>query len=242
MAKIGHKEIKLLFETSEKFDNDKLTLKEAISFLEANNINRNSAVDYIYNYSNLVNGKVFTRTMNVPSTIYYLDNILRTKGVSALKNALQSLSLHIDYYESVSGSSVKKRKDILNEYLKKYEKDLDNYFEEDLKEKQLTEGSVKHVTVNIYERNAYARQKCIEYHGCACAVCGFNFALNFGDLGLNFIHVHHLKEISEIKKEYIVNYKTDLIPVCPNCHAMLHKRIPAYTVEELKTIILENKH
>ena len=43
--------------------------------------------------------------------------------------------------------------------------------------------------------------------------------------------------ISTIGKEYLVYPKTDLVPVCPNCHSMLHKRKPAYSVQELKNII-----
>lgn len=240
MAKIGNKEIELLFKIAEKFYDNELTLKEALYLLEKENINRNSAVDYLYNYSNLVNGKIFTRTMNIPSTKYYLENILRTKGLNILHNALQSLSLHIDYYEGISGSNVKKRKAILNEYFSKYERNIDTYFDEDNESLKLTEGTVKTVIVNIYERNAYARYKCIQYHGCICSVCEFDFGKTYGELGVGFIHVHHLKEISEIKKEYEVNYRTDLKPVCPNCHAMLHKRRPAYSIEELKILIRDS--
>ena len=89
----------------------------------------------------------------------------------------------------------------------------------------------------MYERNSFARQKCIEYHGTACKVCDFNFSNVYGELGKNFIHVHHVIEISTIKKEYEIDYKTDLMPVCPNCHAMLHKKNPAYSIDELKGII-----
>lgn len=240
MKRIESREIELLFKMSERFYNNEVSLKEAVEILEKENINKNSAVDYIYNYSNLIGGKVFTRTMNILSTKYYLENILRTKGEQVLQKALQSLSLHIDYYEGVSGNSVKKRKEILNEYLEKYEKALDDYFGEDESEKKLTEGAVKTVRMNIYERNSYARKKCIKYHGCKCAVCNFDFQQIYGEVGSGFIHVHHLLEISEIKKEYEINYKTDLIPICPNCHAMIHKRKPAYTIEELKTIMKNN--
>ena len=31
----------------------------------------------------------------------------------------------------------------------------------------------------------------------------------------------------------------DLIPVCPNCHAMLHRRNPSLMVEELRNAIME---
>ncbi|WP_425562212.1 HNH endonuclease [Mucilaginibacter dorajii] len=55
------------------------------------------------------------------------------------------------------------------------------------------------------------------------------------------MHVHHLNQLSEIRGEHKTNPIADLCPVCPNCHAMLHKRSPAYKIEELKKIIGETK-
>ncbi|MEK4526440.1 DUF3427 domain-containing protein [Paenibacillus sp. BGI2013] len=100
-----------------------------------------------------------------------------------------------------------------------------------------TEGSVKKVSVNVYERNPIARKKCIEHYGLGCQVCGFNFVNIYGIIGENFIHVHHLKPLHEISEKYEIDPVEDLRPICPNCHAMLHKRKPAYSIEELKRII-----
>jgi len=233
---IGKKEVELLYEVGESFYNKKLSLKEATEILHSNGIKRSSAVDYIYNYSNLINGKVFTRRINLLYTEYFLEKILETKGEKYLQKALQSLSLHIDYYESVSKTNVKRQKEILEEYLKNYSPNIDDYYEEKSDEK-LFEGAVKTIKLNIYERNPFARKKCIEFHGCKCSICTFDFEKIYGKIGKNFIHVHHLLEISQIKKEYEIDYKKDLIPVCPNCHAMLHKKKPAFTIEELKEII-----
>jgi 5-methylcytosine-specific restriction protein A len=99
------------------------------------------------------------------------------------------------------------------------------------------EGKVSSVIVNRYERDSEARLKCIRHFKPICQVCGFNFEDRFGEIGKDFIHVHHLKEISSIGEEYEVNPIKDLIPVCPNCHAMLHKRKPAFTIEELREIM-----
>lgn len=96
------------------------------------------------------------------------------------------------------------------------------------------EGASKKVSVNTYERNAEARTKCIKHHGYACAVCSFDFKKFYGAIGENYIHVHHVVPLSEIKKEYELNPVKDLIPVCPNCHAIIHKTQPALTVEQLK--------
>ncbi|MBC1235718.1 DUF3427 domain-containing protein [Nostoc sp. 2RC] len=102
------------------------------------------------------------------------------------------------------------------------------------------EGSTKQITVNIYERNPDARQFCIKHYGVICQVCEFSFERVYGVIGEGYIHVHHLKPLSEIGKEYELDPIKDLRPVCPNCHAMLHRKKPAYTIDELKSIILNN--
>ena len=98
------------------------------------------------------------------------------------------------------------------------------------------EGAVSKVRINAYERNPVARSICIEKFGATCCVCGFSFEGKYGELGKGFIHVHHLVELASIGEEYNVDPVKDLRPVCPNCHAMLHRRRPALSIEELKGI------
>lgn len=107
--------------------------------------------------------------------------------------------------------------------------------EEVSNEKKLVEGSVCQVNINSYERNPEARRRCIEHHGTSCCVCGFNFEEKFGSVAQGFIHVHHLKPLSEIQEEYEVNPITDLRPVCPNCHAMIHLGGKTRTIEDVKS-------
>lgn len=102
------------------------------------------------------------------------------------------------------------------------------------------EGLVKQIKVNAYERDPKARKKCIEYYGTDCVVCGFNFGKIFGKLGEGFIHVHHLKPISSIGQEYLIDPIKDLRPVCPNCHAMLHQGKETVSIENLKQMLEEN--
>ncbi|EGQ9179470.1 HNH endonuclease [Vibrio alginolyticus] len=97
----------------------------------------------------------------------------------------------------------------------------------------LLEGATKKVIVNAYERNLETRNDCIKEHGVSCLVCDFNFADFYGPEASGFIHVHHVKPLSEIGEEYKVDPINDLIPVCPNCHAMLHRK-NAPTVEQLR--------
>lgn len=101
---------------------------------------------------------------------------------------------------------------------------------------QLFEGAKKTVTINAHERSTEAREQCIEYWKAVCVVCDFDFEESYGELGKGFIHVHHLKPISQIGDTYQVDPINDLRPVCPNCHAMLHRKKETLTIEELKTI------
>lgn len=102
---------------------------------------------------------------------------------------------------------------------------------------QLAEGKLRKVLINAFERNAVARRLCIKYYQAKCSVCDLDFQERYGGIGKGFIHVHHLVELSAIGKEYKVDPIKDLRPVCPNCHAMLHKKVPAYQIDEMRSII-----
>lgn len=104
----------------------------------------------------------------------------------------------------------------------------------------LFEGAKKQIYVNAYERNPVARNKCINIYGFKCIVCGFDFADVYGNIGENTIHVHHKKPLSEINEQYIVDPVNDLAPVCPNCHLIIHKKSPPYSIEEVKEMIRRN--
>lgn len=98
------------------------------------------------------------------------------------------------------------------------------------------EGAKKTIIVNAYERNTKARKLCIDKYGYNCCVCDFNFKEAYGDIGIDFIVVHHLKPLSEINMEYKVDPINDLRPICPNCHSILHRS--GLSIEQLKEIIL----
>jgi len=105
------------------------------------------------------------------------------------------------------------------------------------KQNALFEGAKRTIIVNSYERNSKARQLCIKHYGSKCIICDFDFEHKFGEHGKGFIHVHHITPISDIGKYYEVDPIKDLRPVCPNCHAMLHRCETPLTIEELKTLL-----
>ena len=101
----------------------------------------------------------------------------------------------------------------------------------------LVEGAVKTIAINAYERNSKARKICIEHYGTVCSVCKFSFQTKYGSVGREYIHVHHLKLMSEVREDYVIDPIRDLRPICPNCHAIIHSRKPPYTIEEMRKIL-----
>lgn len=101
----------------------------------------------------------------------------------------------------------------------------------------LYEGSVRQVAVNAYERNPEARRKCIAYYGARCYVCCFDFEKEYGEAGRGLIHVHHERPLASIGEEYEVDPVNDLKPVCPNCHAIIHRRKQSYSIAEVKEVL-----
>lgn len=126
----------------------------------------------------------------------------------------------------------------------KLELKFNSKFTQDVEETYVNygeEGSKQTKIATSYERNPRLRAECIRIHGCTCAICGFDFEKEYGVLGQNFCHVHHIIPLSEVGENHKVSPQDDLIPVCPNCHAMLHKTKPALQPKELRQILV-NKH
>lgn len=95
----------------------------------------------------------------------------------------------------------------------------------------------------IHKRNPHLRQRCIEAYGnkYECLVCGMNFVTRYGEIGKEFIEVHHLNPISETDGEHEVNPETDLIPLCSNCHSMIHRLENPSDWKKLKELYEQNK-
>jgi 5-methylcytosine-specific restriction protein A len=99
------------------------------------------------------------------------------------------------------------------------------------------EGKQKKYSINSYERNHNARAACLKHYGYKCIVCGFDFEKTYGEIGKGIIHVHHINKISEIKRKYEINPIKELVPVCPNCHTIIHSKKEMFTIDEMKAII-----
>ena len=105
------------------------------------------------------------------------------------------------------------------------------------------EGELKVISSKYYERNPKNRQLAVQIHGLTCAVCGFNFEETYGTFGKGFIEVHHIIPLHLSGSETVIDPEKDLIPVCSNCHRMLHRnKGHPLSIDDLKKIIQENQN
>lgn len=100
------------------------------------------------------------------------------------------------------------------------------------------EGGRVRIEVNRYERSTINRAACIEIHGAICKACGFDFGAVYGGIGSGFIEVHHVEPVSGIAPGTVVDPARDLMPLCSNCHSMIHRRKPPFSMEELRAMLV----
>lgn len=105
----------------------------------------------------------------------------------------------------------------------------------------LPEGAKMSVEVNRYERSPVNRAACLAHFGATCQGCGFAFSNFYGQIAEGYIEVHHLTPVSEMGEGYVVNPMEDLVPLCGNCHAVVHRREPPLAIDELRELIVSQK-
>jgi 5-methylcytosine-specific restriction protein A len=215
------------------------TKDKDITPLIKSGMNENSAKDTIRCYAQLVKGEPFRRKIQQGVIRALLENLHKNNDKEKLLNVIKGLEKHFEIrLNEYKEKNVGARK-IVNEYKNElvvignncinYPDEIDEELTASLKE-----GAKKQVVVNAYERNLKARQICIHHYGTNCFICGFNFEKSYGEEASGFIHVHHIKPLSEIETEYVVDPIKDLRPVCPNCHAFIHMGSKSKDINEIK--------
>lgn len=118
----------------------------------------------------------------------------------------------------------------------------------------LTEGELSEMHAVRHERNQEARRLCLTHyrarHGgqVVCECCGFDFGAAYGALGEDFMEVHHLSPISQQPGAHAICPETDLVPLCANCHAMIHRLMGREHLEgwdslkRLRTLVQGGRH
>lgn len=103
---------------------------------------------------------------------------------------------------------------------------------------KFTEGKRSTSEASRYERDPKARAACIAHYGAQCFVCDFSYEETYGPAVAGLILVHHLTALAASGVEHDVDPVRDLRPVCADCHLVMHRRNPPFTVEEVQAMLL----
>lgn len=101
----------------------------------------------------------------------------------------------------------------------------------------LPEGAKIRIEVNRYERDRRNRAAAVAIHGHRCMACGTDMAERYGPVAEGLIEVHHIVPVSEIGPGYIIDPRSELVPLCPSCHSVAHRRSPPYSIKELQNML-----
>lgn len=174
----------------------------------------------------IINFRRFTQVVDFKKNDKYLEKIPESKKSNFWRDGVRKIDE--DTYQKIISLAnlepVSETKTVLSAQ--------DNQsFESGVEGKPSLQVSTK------YERDPKLRKNAILIHGYTCAACGFNFEEFYGEYAKGFIHIHHIEPLFSAG-EKIVNPETDLVPLCANCHAIIHrKRDKTLTVDELKNMI-----
>ena len=207
------------------------TLSEAKRELSANNqMNVNSAADYINNFGYMLEGKKFTRTLNAFSMNYFLGRIAEDYGFDGLSNALEALEQHIEYYENTQKTIMHSTKGIHKKYLtilsqsdpdEREQNDIVSEIQKSSKSKQMVlnellqlkkpDSEKKQVTTEAYKRQNQAIARIKYLRDFKCQICGISIEKRDGQF---YVEAAHIDPKHKEGAETLEN----IILLCPNHH------------------------
>ena len=142
---------------------------------------------------------------------------------------------------SIPKNQVCQELNVYEVFEKEFKDALLRYDEDDDTTQKLTEGTLINVHYGKYERSQKARKRCLQHYGYKCQLCGVNYVEKYGEeIGKCLIEVHHLDPIHGFQgKKHTIDPIKDLVPVCSNCHSILHSKSAdtPYTLEEARALI-----
>lgn len=228
----------LLYELGRRVINGEIKKAHAEQEAALRDVDKTSAGYFIHIHQQLFKGKIYKRAMSADAYSFYLKRIYDDYGIDQLGLALKALKEHLDYRRNKEVEKVY----YLFERLLQEDVSARSFVESQM---VYTEGKLIAVTHILRERDSRVVELAKQLHYendpmMKCECCGFSYSDVYGSRGRGFIEAHHNIPISELTTEREVRPE-DFSMLCANCHRMIHKKLPWLRVEELKTIIIENR-
>lgn len=148
------------------------------------------------------------------------------------KNGYKLLNENFDFLKSIIANDFSWED--IKTVLEAFSKSIKNkrpltYIDEDT---IIREGYKKQISASVFERSKKLRDAAFEFYldskgHISCEACRFDFKLFYGEIGTEFIELHHTKPVFMYQDEDVNKKINDAIknitPVCSNCHRMIHR-------------------
>ena len=102
----------------------------------------------------------------------------------------------------------------------------------------MTEGALGTITAQTHRRNSMAREQCLaNFQPPICQVCSLDFVEAYGSEFGDCLHVHHLNPMALADGDRPVDPAKDLVPLCPNCHSVIHAHGTLRSIDEVRHLM-----
>jgi len=238
--KIKNEQVHQAYSIAKRVYSVELTSKEAGEELSQKyGMNKNSALDCIYVFQQMLNGQGYKRTINAYGTEYYLKNIEKDYGGNFLDLAISSVKKNLEYYEEKGKSSQQKIQKILEIYSSRTKnwrtlEDVQMEFDREIKKSRSgTKESRKkrlraqpprskpktiQVLAQVFIRNPDVVAEVLDRANGICERCGNPAPFMKAKDGSPYLEVHHKVQLADDGEDTVEN----AIGLCPNCHRKLH--------------------
>jgi predicted restriction endonuclease len=171
----------------------------------------------------------------------YSSHTLTEKGLKHLQDNIQSLesllSNNLGYVDTIDGITEIHKSHFAGTKIIVFDENI-----------LIAEGRKKTFTTQVYERSKLLRDKAVEQYSqngrIKCEACGFDFHMKYGEIGEGYIEIHHQKPLFQYEgtdfSKFMEDALRNVIPVCSNCHRIIHRRkdMPL-TIEELRKLLTD---
>ncbi len=174
----------------------------------------------------------FTEALPAKIRSEYLETIPSSQKSNYWRNGVRAISQSV--YDNIVNQASLLR---VNEPLPIYSSETTLNDEQNTLESAI-EGKTRVRYVTTYERDPKYRKQAIAIHGDSCIACGFNFGQFYGEYAEGYIHIHHVVPLSEFEKPKAIDPETDLVPLCANCHSVVHrKKSKTLSIYQIRSLV-----
>lgn len=81
------------------------------------------------------------------------------------------------------------------------------------------------------------KKECLDYYGAICDICGFDYGYTYGESYEHYIGVHNVTGVEGDEILPDTDPIKDIIPICHNCHHIIHSKTPPIPVDKMRKMI-----